>query len=292
MTSMGAIAAVLTPKTHDIGALTVGRLLPSKEQRSVGPFVFFDYMGPATLGPGHGIQVRPHPHINLATMTYLFEGQLEHRDSLGVHQSIRPGELNWMVAGRGIVHSERSSPEQTEAEAPIHGIQLWIGLPTRYEEVEPSFHHHGSQASPTRTVGGVRVRVLAGEAFGEAGPIRGHSPLFYVDAQADYGGELLMPTEYSERALFPVAGQVACNGAQVAVGSMAVLNAGAEARVRLSSGSRVMLLGGEPLDGPRHLFWNFVSSSKERIEQAKRDWKEGRFAKVPGDEQEFIPLPE
>jgi hypothetical protein len=249
-------------------------------------------MGPAAFPPGRGIDVRPHPHIGLATVTYLFAGEIVHRDSLGSHQPIRPGDVNWMTAGRGIAHSERTGPGPRQAGSRLDGLQLWVALPRRHEETEPEFHHHPARDLPAVTVAGAQVRVLAGEAYGTGSPVRTFSPLFYVDAQIPAGGELPLPDQYEERAAYVVRGTVACGNEQAERGRMLVFTPGVSVSLRAVSDARVALIGGAPIDGERHIFWNFVSSSEARIEQAKRDWREGRFPQVPGDEQEFIPLPQ
>ncbi len=267
------------------------RTLPSMQRRLVGPFIFWDHMGPVTLEPGHGMDVRPHPHINLATVTYLFEGQIVHKDSLGSDQEIRPGDVNWMSAGRGIVHSERTGAELRKAGPAVHGLQSWVALPSDLEESEPSFQHVEGKSLPEVGRPGARLRVIAGRAFGETSPVRVMSPLFYVDARLDAGAELALPEEHAERAAYVVEGAVQCGGQRVEAGTMAVAGDGAYATIRALEGSRVMLLGGAPL-GKRYIWWNFVSSSEERIERAKREWKGGAFPKVPGDDVEFVPLPE
>jgi redox-sensitive bicupin YhaK (pirin superfamily) len=287
-----AVDLVIRARPRDLGGLAVRRVLPSSERRLVGPFVFWDHMGPAVFEPGRGIDVRPHPHIHLATVTYLFEGQIVHRDSLGSHQAIRAGEVNWMTAGRGIVHSERTDEETRRAGSRVHGIQSWVALPQAHEETEPAFHHHAVETIPAVTLGGARLHILAGVAYGATSPVRGFSPMFYVEALLEAGAEVALPREHEERAAYVVEGVVSCDGERVDPGSMVVARANVAASVRALEPSRVMLLGGAPIDGPRHIWWNFVSSSKERIERAKRDWKDGRFPKVPGDEVEFIPLPE
>jgi redox-sensitive bicupin YhaK (pirin superfamily) len=290
--SSPAIEIILDARPRDLGGLIVGRVLPSVGRRLVGPFIFFDHMRPTQFASGQAIDVRPHPHINLATVTYLFEGEIVHRDSLGSHQPIQPGAINWMTAGRGIVHSERTSEERRKAGSRVHGIQLWVALPKADEEVEPDFHHHPAQTLPTLELDGARLRVLAGSAYGAEAPVRTYSPLFYVEALLPAGSELPLPGEHEERAAYVVEGAVSCGAEQAAAGRMLVFSRGASPVLRGETEARVMLLGGAPLDGPRHIWWNFVSSSKDRIEQAKRDWKEGRFPKVPGDEIEFIPLPD
>jgi redox-sensitive bicupin YhaK (pirin superfamily) len=282
--------SLLPGRARDLGGFGVRRALPSPQRRLVGPFIFWDHMGPARLEPGHGIDVRPHPHINLATVTYLFEGEIVHKDSLGSDQAIRPGDVNWMTAGRGIVHSERTGADLRKSGSAVHGIQSWVALPTELEETEPSFQHAASKTLPELARPGARLRVIAGEAFGAASPVEGSSPMCYVEARLDAGAELALPDEYGERAAYVVEGSIACDGEPVGVATMAVAAEGTPATIRALEPSRVMLLGGAPL-GNRYIWWNFVSSSEERIERAKRDWKEGAFPKVPGDAVELIPLP-
>jgi redox-sensitive bicupin YhaK (pirin superfamily) len=286
------LATVIDARARDLGGFTVGRVLPAAARRLIGPFIFFDHMGPAAFPPGQGIDVRPHPHIGLATVSYLFEGEIVHRDSLGSHQAIRPGDVNWMTAGRGIVHSERTGAELRQAASRLDGLQLWVALPRSHEETDPEFHHHPARHLPTVDIAGTRVRVLAGSAFGATSPVRTFSPLFYVDAAMPAGSELPLPNEHEERAAYVVSGSVECGNERAERGRMLVFTPGAAATLRAVSDARLALIGGAPIDGERHIFWNFVSSSRARIEQAKRDWREGRFAKVPGDEQEFIPLPD
>jgi hypothetical protein len=286
------IDLVIEGHPRDLGGLTVRRALPSTLRRHVGPFVFFDHMGPVTFAPGAGIDVRPHPHIALATVTYLFEGEIIHRDSLGSAQAIVPGDVNWMVAGRGIVHSERTAPERRASGAALHGIQAWVALPTAEEERAPLFEHHAASAMPVVERPGVAVRVIAGEAYGARSPVAALSPMLYAEAAMSAGAELAMPAGHAQRAAYVAEGAIECDGRVFAPGAMVVFRGGADARVTAREASRVMLLGGEPVDGERHLWWNFVASSEERIERAKADWKAGRFPKVPGDEVEFIPLPE
>jgi redox-sensitive bicupin YhaK (pirin superfamily) len=249
-------------------------------------------MGPARLAPGAGMDVRPHPHIGLATVTFLFEGELVHRDSLGSLQVIRPGEINWMTAGRGVAHSERTPPELRLTGSRMNGLQLWVALPRAHEECEPEFQHHPQETLPAFEQQGTWLRVLAGSAFCRTSPVRTPSALFYVEADLPAGRELELPPEHEERAAYVVEGAIACGAERAEPGRMLVFTAGAQVRFRAESDARLVLLGGAPLDGPRHIWWNFVSSSKERIERAKADWKAGRFPKVAGDEQEFVPLPE
>ncbi|MDJ0971737.1 MAG: pirin family protein [Kiloniellales bacterium] len=285
------IIRLIDPRSRDLGGFEVRRILPIAKQRMVGPFVFYDHLGPAVFQAGKGIDVRPHPHIGLATVTYLFEGELMHRDSLGFAQQIRPGDVNWMTAGRGIVHSERSSPDARDRDLTLHAIQSWVALPQSHEETEPSFHHHGGETLPSLEIDGVRLRLIAGSAYGETSPVKVFSPTFYLAAEMPAGSRLTLPSEHEERAVHVADGVVSVQGQTLSVGQMAVFVAGAEITVQAEAESLVMLLGGAAMDGERHIWWNFVSSSKDRIEQAKADWKEGRFDAVPG-ESEFIPLPE
>ncbi len=286
-----ALATILEARSHDIGGLTVGRVLPAIAHRMVGPFIFFDHMGPAVLPAGSGLDVRPHPHIGLATVTYLFEGEIIHRDSLGSQQPIRPGDINWMTAGAGIVHSERTGPEQRARGSRLHGLQLWVALPAQHEETAPHFQHHAAETLPTLEHAGAEVRLLAGEAYGRRAPVTTFSPLFYADVSLLAGTEFPVTDEYSERAAYVVQGDVACARERAGPGRMLLFAAGAAVALRTTHGARLVLIGGEPV-GERHIYWNFVASSRERIEQAKRDWREGRFPKIPGDDLEFIPLPE
>lgn len=285
------LVSVIDARSHDLGGFTVGRVLPSGARKLIGPFIFFDHMGPAAFAPGRGIDVRPHPHIGLATVTYLFEGEIVHRDSLGSDQPIRPGDVNWMTAGRGITHSERTGAQPRQAGSRLNGLQLWVALPRSHEETDPDFHHHPARDLPSGDIGDAHIRVLAGNAFGRTSPVRTFSPLFYVDAAVPAGGELPLPDEHEERAAYVVSGTIECGQERAERGRMLVFTPGMPATLRAVSDARVALIGGAPIDGERHIFWNFVSSSQARIEQAKRDWREGRFSKVPGDEQEFIPLP-
>ena len=291
MSMNSPVATIIEGRARDLGGFFVARLLPSKAMRSVGPFVFFDHMGPATFAPGTGIDVRPHPHIGLATVTYLFEGEIVHRDNLGFVQPIRPGAINWMTAGRGIAHSERTGDALRESGSRLHGLQLWVALPKAHEETEPAFVHHPAKTLPEVAVDGVLLRVLAGRAYGVTSPVHTLSPLFYVEAKMPEGTTLAVPPEHVERAAFVVEGEVECDGERVVAPRMIVFARGVESSLSAITNAHVMLLGGEPLDGERHLWWNFVSSSRERIEQAKRDWAEDRFAPIPG-ETERMPLPD
>jgi len=286
-----AIETIIAGRTRDLGGFTVARLLPAAARRRVGPVVFFDHMGPAAFAPGQGIDVRPHPHIGLATVTYLFEGEIVHRDSLGFVQPIQPGAINWMTAGRGIVHSERTGPELRAAGSRLHGVQLWVALPRAHEEAEPEFRHHPAATLPEIDVDGARVRVLVGSAYGAHSPVRSLAPLFYAEARLSADAQLTLPDALDERAAFVVDGVVRCGAERIEASRLVVFAPGSPVVLRAESAARLMLLGGAPLDGDRQLWWNFVSSSTERIEQAKREWAEGRFAPVPG-ETESIPLPD
>jgi redox-sensitive bicupin YhaK (pirin superfamily) len=283
---------ILDGRRRDLGGFSVRRILPAVERRMVGPFIFFDHMGPADFEAGHGIDVRPHPHIALATVTYLFEGEILHRDSLGSAQPIRPGAVNWMIAGRGIVHSERTPAEVRGRGGRLDGIQSWVALPKAREDDAPRFEHHPAESIPRIERPGAILRVLAGSAFGATSPVGIASPTLYVDCVLERGATLDVPDEHEERALYVAHGSVVYDGDTYGEGQMIVLEHGVHATIRADEAARVMLLGGAPLDGERHIYWNFVGSTAERIEKAKRDWREGRFPKVPGDDKEFIPLPE
>lgn len=283
----------LTGQKRELGdGFSVARVLPQPEQRTVGPFVFFDYFGPAPFAPGHGIDVRPHPHIGLATVTYLFEGSQVHRDSLGNVQEIVPGDVNWMTAGRGIVHSERTGPEVRARGHRMHGIQSWVGLPQAHEEDPPGFQHMAKDKLPSRDGNGVSLRVVTGTAYGLSSPVRVPMEIFYVDARMTAGSRLALPDEYEERGAMVVGGTVEAGGARHGDGAMIVFEKSERCEIEAVGDARVMLLGGAPLDGPRHVWWNFVSSSRERIEQAKADWRAMRLGRIPGDDKEFIPLPD
>ena len=283
----GAVTLVIGPRERDLGGFSVRRVLPAAERSAVGPFVFFDEMGPTRFAPGAGIDVRPHPHIGLSTVTFLFEGEIVHRDSLGIVQAIRPGEVNLMTAGRGVVHSERTDAAQRASGPRLHGIQSWMALPDGREEIEPAFEHHPAAALPAAEIAGARVRLILGEAFGLRSPVTAHTRTLYAEVRLPAGGELELPREV-EIAAYLIEGAVAIGDCALAPHTLAVT--GGPGRLRASSASLVMLIGGDPV-GPRHLWWNFVSSSRDRIERARRDWAGGAFAPVPGD-AEFIPLPQ
>jgi redox-sensitive bicupin YhaK (pirin superfamily) len=292
MDGTSAIDMEIMPRTRDIGAFEVGRVLPFPRRRMVGPFIFFDQMGPAILAPGVGMDVRPHPHIGLSTVTYLFEGSILHRDSLGSVQLIKPGDMNWMTAGRGIVHSERSDPEIRKSEERVHGLQLWVALPKAHEETDPAFTHYPQADLPALSGEGVAARVIAGSQFGHTSPVKTHSDLFYVDIALDAGARLVLEPDYEERAIYLVAGRLNVEGREHAPGRMLVLKPGCPVLLQAVDDCRLVALGGEPLEGPRHIWWNFVSSSKDRIEAAKADWRENRFNVPIAGDDEFIPLPD
>ena len=282
----------IVPPSHDLGDdFLVRRAMPSAECRAVGPFVFFDHFGPASFQAGAGLDVRPHPHIGLATLTYLFDGEIVHRDSLGYGQIIRPGEINWMIAGSGIVHSERTAASTRHTSSTLSGIQTWVALPKHEEERPASFTHYGSNELPLIEGAGRRLRVIAGALYGESAPTAALSAMGYADAELEAGAELEYGAEYEQNAIYVAAGSVEANGRRFQVPQLLLLRARERVKLKAQAPSRLMLLGGEPLDGPRHVWWNFVSSSPERIDRAKRDWQEGRFGSVPGDANEFIPLP-
>lgn len=286
-----SIKAVLKPHVRDIGNLAVRRVLPAMAARLVGPFIFFDHMGPATLPAGIGINVRPHPHIGLATVTYLFEGAIMHRDSLGSEQKIVPGDVNWMTAGRGIVHSERTPEPERSNETTVHGIQTWVALPLADEDTEPSFEHHAGATLPEVERNGVKLRVIAGSSFGVTSPAKTFSGTLYAAAHFSSGSALALEPEHEERGVYLVDGDLSLDGEPLEAETMAVLAPGETVTLDSTNGATVMLLGGEKLDGERFIEWNFVASSREKIEQAKLAWTNQEMGKVPG-ETEWIPLPE
>jgi redox-sensitive bicupin YhaK (pirin superfamily) len=286
------MTTLISPRVHDLGGFQVRRAVPSLQARSVGPFVFVDHIGPALFEPGRGVDVRPHPHIGLATVTYLWAGALRHRDTLGCMQDILPGDVNWMTAGRGIAHSERTPPDARADGHDLHGMQTWVALPRGDEEIAPSFHHHPAAALPLREQAGVRLRVIAGRGFGMESPVRVYAGTYNVALDLAADAELPIEAEAPQRALFVLQGQAQLDGADIPEKHLVLLDAGGRHRLRAKTPLKAMLFGGEPLDAPRHMWWNFVSSSQERIEQAKADWEAGAFGLIPGDEDERIPLPE
>lgn len=286
-----AIDAVIVPRARDLGGFSVRRALPSTQRQMVGPFIFFDQMGPAEFLLGAGIDVRPHPHIGLSTVTYLFGGEIMHRDSLGNALPIRPGELNWMTAGRGIAHSERTPPELRPLGSKLFGIQTWVALSAKDEENAPDFVHYGAGEMPVLSSEDKTVRVIAGSMFGVSSPVKASSAMFYADVALKAGTSVPLDPDYEERAIYTVAGDIEIAGDVFAPAQLLVFRPGDRITILAKTDARFMALGGEPMDGPRHIWWNFVSSRKDRIEQAKADWKMGRFDAVPGD-SEFIPLPE
>ena len=285
----GSVELVIEPQEKDLGEFTVRRVLPAPERRMVGSFIFFDHMGPAEFPPGQGIQVRPHPHIGIATVTYLFEGEIMHRDDLGFVQPIQQGAVNLMTTGSGMVHSERAGDDLDETSR-LHGIQSWMALPDGEEERDPSFKHYPAADIPEIDVGGVTTRVIIGEAYGKVSPVDAYSSTLYLECVMPQGSELTLPDQYEELGAYVVSGRISIDRESYGSGVMAIAASGKTMRLTAEEDARVMVVGGEKL-GKRHIYWNFVSSSRERIEQAKADWREGRFGQVPGD-HEFIPLPD
>jgi redox-sensitive bicupin YhaK (pirin superfamily) len=290
--STDAIETLIVPRAVDLGEMTVRRALPSTKRQMVGPFIFFDQMGPAEFLTDQGIDVRPHPHINLSTLTYLFEGEILHRDSLGTEKTIQPGAVNWMRAGRGIVHSERTSEERRRDGQRLFGIQTWMALPAEREEADPAFMHHAADTLPIVDADGIRARLIAGRAFGAASPLATASATLYADVQLKAGVRVPIETAYEQRALYTIAGTIEVVGDAFEPGQLLVLRPGDAITVTATSDARFMLFGGAPMEGPRYIWWNFVSSRPERIAAAKEEWARGRFDTVPGDEEEFIPLPD
>ena len=283
---------LVSPRTHDLGdGFVVRRAVPSLQARSIGPFVFVDHMGPAMFEPGRGMNVRPHPHIGLATVTYLWEGAIHHRDTLGSDQVIHPGDVNWMTAGRGIAHSERTPDAERRQGHTAHGMQTWVALPRAHEETAPAFFHHPAASLPQQRRGGVFLRVIAGRGFGEESPVQVFADTYNVALDLAPETELSIDDSHAERAIYVLDGQLQVDGADIPPQHLLVFDRATRPRLRAKTPVKAMLLGGEPLDGPRHLWWNFVSSSNERIEQAKADWQAGCFGTIPGDDAEFIPLP-
>ena len=287
-----AISQVIVPRTVDLGDFAVRRALPSARTRMVGPFIFFDHFGPAEFHAGNGLDVRPHPHIGLATVTYLFDGEIMHRDSLGTAMAIRPGEVNWMTAGRGIVHSERTRPERRVDGEPIHGLQMWVALPAAREEMAAGFAHHATAEFPIIKENGKNVRVVVGSLYGASSPVPTVHETIFGDVHLKAGTSLPLDADHEERAIYVIEGVVDIAGDKFEPGRLLVFKPGDAAIITAVNNTHFVIVGGAPMDGPRHIWWNFVSSRKERIEQAKADWKAGHFDKVPGDEIEFIPLPD
>ena len=287
-----AISQVIVPRTVDLGDFAVRRALPSAQTRMVGPFIFFDHFGPAEFHAGNGLDVRPHPHIGLATVTYLFDGEIMHRDSLGTAIAIRPGEVNWMTAGRGIVHSERTRPERRVDGEPIHGLQMWVALPAAKEEMEAGFAHHATTEFPVIKENGKNVRVVVGSLYGASSPVPKVHETIFGDVHLKAGTSLPLDADYEERAIYVVEGVVDIAGDKFEPGRLLVFKPGDAPIITAINNAHFVIVGGAPMDGPRHIWWNFVSSRKDRIEQAKADWKAGHFDKVPGDDIEFIPLPD
>ena len=286
-----AIEHIITPKTKDLGEFTVRRSLPDARRKLVGPFIFFDHMGPAEFAPGNGVNVRAHPHIGIATITYLFDGVIRHRDSLGYDQEIRPGAVNWMTTGSGIVHSERTPPAMKEAGSTLHGIQSWVALPDGDEERDAAFDHYPAEDIPETSRDGAVIRVILGTAYGVSSPVRTASDTLYAELRLDAGAAVDIEADAVEKAIYVVGGDVDVDGEAVGEGTLVVFADNTAPSIVAQTDAHVMLLGGEPIGSDRTIWWNFVSSSKERIEQAKADWKEGRFDMIEG-ESEFIPLPE
>jgi redox-sensitive bicupin YhaK (pirin superfamily) len=285
------IRIIVTPRDSDIGGgFFVRRLLPAAELRSLGPFIFFDHLGPAIFEPGTGIDVKPHPHIGLATITYLFDGEILHRDNLGCVQLIEPGAINWMTAGRGIAHSERTPPERRRQRHSLHALQLWVALPAADEETEPAFHHYPVEAIPLVTQNGAKMRVLIGSAGGATSPVKTFSPTLYLEVVLEDGATFRLPNDVEERGIYVVAGSVRVGGAAIATHSLATFEAGPEIELVATEECRLVVIGGQSL-GKRTVWWNLAATRRELIEEAKTTWKEGGFAPIPG-ETEFAPLPE
>ena len=289
--SIDAIEHVIVPRVRDIGTFEVHRALPAAERQMIGSFIFFDRFGPVMMKAGAGMDVRPHPHIGLATVTWLFNGKVVHRDSLGSEQAIAPGELNWMTAGKGIVHSERTPALERATGQNMFGLQSWVALPKGVEETAPAFEHVAEALLPVLSDKGRKVQVIAGSMYGAKSPVKTLSDLFYADVRLERGASLPLPPEHEERGLYLVDGRIEIAGRVFEASKLIAFKPHAEVIVTALEACHFMLLGGEPMDGPRHIWWNFVSSSKEKIEAAKEEWRSGKFKIVPGDEKEFIPLP-
>ncbi|MDF4345086.1 pirin family protein [Vibrio parahaemolyticus] len=289
MAGCGAIRQLIQPKDKDLGGFCVRRALPNQVIKSVGPWIFFDHMGPATFSPGEGIDVRPHPHINIATVTYLFDGEILHRDSIGSNQVIRPGDLNLMVTGSGIVHSERELPEVRNSHHSVHGLQLWMALPEMDEETEPAFYHYSADELPKVNIEEVDIRVMMGEAYGVTSPVKTFSPTLYIEAKLNKGKMLVLPNA-AQRGLYVVKGDVWLRDTLVQQHTMAIIDEAKDVTIRAERDAQIALVGGDAL-GHRYVDWNFVSSREERIELAKRQWSERKFPDIPGDSEEYIPYP-
>ena len=290
--SCDALEIVVVPRSVDLDDFSVRRALPHSTRRTVGPYVFFDHFGPAEFRSGKGLDVRPHPHIGLSTLTYLYDGEIIHRDTLGVNAAIRPGEVNWMTAGRGIVHSERTAPQRRVEGEPLHGLQLWIGMMSKDEEIDPSFAHLDGAELPIVTGEGKTVRVIAGKMFGAVSPLKTTSDTVLADVTLEAGARMPLDADYEERAVYVSTGEIDIEGDRFGAGRLLIFRPGDRITINAVVPSRIAIVGGAPLDGPRYVWWNFVSSRKDRIDQAKEEWKQGHFGKVPGDAIEFIPLPE
>ncbi len=289
---MSLIDITIPSREKDLGDFAVRRILPYVKRRMVGPFIFLDHMGPAHFAAGHGMDVRPHPHIGLATVTYLFAGEIFHRDSLGTSQEILPGAVNWMTAGRGITHSERSSEKERAIARSIHGLQSWVALPKECEDMPPEFHHHAALSLPEFSFKNVDFKLICGRAYGYEAPVKTYSPLFYVEVKMPADSNFTLPPEYRERALYLISGKLRIGDTIIIPMSMPVFAQGETIKVEALEPAQLMLLGGEPLAEPRYIDWNFVSSSPERLAQAKADWQAQRFPTIAHDNKEFIPLPE
>jgi redox-sensitive bicupin YhaK (pirin superfamily) len=290
--SSDLIGQVIVPRTVDLGGFQVHRALPSGRSRMVGPFIFFDHFGPAVFKAGDGVDVRPHPHIGLATVTYLFDGEIVHRDSLGTALPIRPGAVNWMTAGRGIVHSERTAADRRDGGEPLHGLQLWVALPMKDEEEAPAFAHTAAADIPVLEEAGLTLHVVAGSMHGLRSPVATSWETVFADALLKAGTTLPLDAEHEERAVYLISGEIESGGDRHGPQRLLVLKPGDRIVLKAVTDAHVIVVGGAAMDGPRHIWWNFVSSRKERIEAAKADWKAGRFDIVPGDTTEFIPLPD
>lgn len=291
MDDNGPVCTSIIPSAKDIGGFEVMRALPSREKQMIGPFIFWDQMGPGEFLTDKGLDVRPHPHINLSTLTYLFDGEIMHRDSLGTEMVIKPGAVNLMTAGSGITHSERTPDALRPVNTSLFGIQSWLALPEKYEETRPDFSHITKEELPVLDAEGNQVRVVMGEAYGQVSPVKQYSKTLYIDALMKEGSSLPVPTDAEERGIYVLQGKIALNGTSYVAGQLLVLRPGDEITIKAETQSRLLIMGGDAFNEPRYIWWNFVSSRKERIEQAKSDWKSGKFASVPGDEKEFIPLP-